>query len=94
MITRICDTVTLGVFPPDSPSFQAQKPQRHQAKRDVVMPTHPTPNLVLRQADFAFSFLQDLLDPVPLRPRSHRFGQGDGGRCICQNVIRFRVGAE
>src|SRR5437660_4914192 len=74
-ITRICDTVTAGVFPPHPPTLQDEEPQRQQRQRDVVVPAHPTADLVVGQAHLPIALLQHLLDLVPARPHPYDFGQ-------------------
>jgi hypothetical protein len=41
----------------------------------MVVPTHPTANLIVRQADFSFPFLKQLLDSVALAFDTDQFGQ-------------------
>src|SRR5512144_244046 len=74
---RIWDTVTAGVFPPDSSPLQAQEPQRHQGQRHVVVPADPTPHLVVVQPRLAVAGLEQLLDPMPLTLHPDQFGQRD-----------------
>ena len=40
-ISRTRDTVTAGVFPPESPPLPNQEPQRQQQQRPVVVPATP-----------------------------------------------------
>src|SRR5947209_6461426 len=63
---RVWDAVIAGVFPPDTPSFQAQEPQRHQAERHMVVPADPTADLVVIEPGLAVARLEHFLDPVPL----------------------------
>ena len=74
-IWRICATVIAGVFPPDSPSFQAQEPQRHQSQRHVVMPPDPTANFIMIQPGLAVTGLEELFNTVSLTLDSNQFGQ-------------------
>src|SRR3954447_3519199 len=74
-IARICATVTAGVFPPHPPTLQDEEPQGQQRQRDVVMPAHPTADLVMSQAHLPLALLQHLLDLVPARPCPHQFDQ-------------------
>src|SRR4051812_24832578 len=85
-IARIWDTVTAGVFPPEPLPLQYQEPQRQQRQRDVVMPPHPAPDLVMRQPHLALALLEHLLDPVPARPRPHLLGQRGLRRRVAQRV--------
>ena len=64
MISRTCDTVTAGVFPPETTPLPDQEPQRQKRQRHVVVPAHPAPDLVVRQPGFSLAGLQRLLDPV------------------------------
>src|SRR3984885_4503342 len=95
-ICRVCETVTAGVFPPDSPSFQAQKPQRHESQGHVVMPTDPTANFIMIQPSFAIASLEQLFDamPLPLGTNHVRqgclgagFGQSEGGTHLAEGSI-------
>jgi len=86
-ICRVCETVTAGVFPPDSPSFQAQKPQRHESQGHVVMPTDPTANFVMIQPSFAIASLEQLFDAMPLPLGTNHVRQGCLGAGIGQSVV-------
>src|SRR5215813_8514483 len=68
---RTCDAVTAGVFPPEAQPLQLQEPQRQQRQRHVVLPAHPTPDLVMGQPDLLLALFQPLLDavPRPVHPR-------------------------
>jgi hypothetical protein len=90
-ICRVWDAVIAGVFPPDSPSFQAQEPQRHQAERHVVMPAHPAPDLVMIEPDLTLAGSQHLLDPVSLPPGPDHPGQRDLGVGVAQGVVDPRL---
>src|SRR3954451_20419703 len=84
---RICETVMAGVFPPDSPSFQAQEPQRHQSQGHVVVPADPTADLVMIQPGFAVAGLEELFDAMPLPLGTHHFRQAHLGAGIGQGVV-------
>ena len=90
-ICLACDPVIAGVFPPDSPSFQAQEPQRHQAQRHVVMPAHPTPDLIMIQPDLPLAGAEHLLDPVPLPLGSDHLGQGGLGAGVAQEPFQNKL---
>src|SRR2546421_13014309 len=64
-IARTCAGVTAGVFPPQLQSLQLEEPQRHQRQGHMVMPTHPTADFVVIQADLLVALREQLLDPVP-----------------------------
>jgi hypothetical protein len=86
-ICRVCETVTAEVFPPDSPSFQAQKPQRHESQGHVVMPTDPAANFVMIQPSFAIASLEQLFDAMPLPLGTDHVRQGCLGAGIGQSVV-------
>jgi hypothetical protein len=86
-ICRIWETVMAGVFFPDSPSFQAQEPQRHESQGHVVMPTDPTANFVMIQSSFAIASLEQLFDAMPLPLGTDHFRQGYLGAGIGQSVV-------
>jgi hypothetical protein len=75
-ISRTCDTVTAGVFPPEAPPLQDQEPQRQKRQRHVVVPAHPTPNLVVRQPGFTLAGLKGLLDEPTILPSKVEMGIG------------------
>ncbi len=83
-IARICDTVTAGVFPPIRPRSRMRNHNARQRQRDVVMPAHPTANLVVAQPHLTLALLQHLLDLVSARPRPHHLGQRLVRRRIAQ----------
>lgn len=56
-----------------------------------MMPTHPTPDLVMRQPHFTFGFLKHPLDPVALRTHPDQLGQGDTRRGVAQRVGDLRL---
>src|SRR5260370_2183778 len=70
---RSCATVNAGVFFSQPPPLQRQEPQGQQRQRHVVVPAHPTPHLVVRQADLPLGLLEHLLRPVALamHPSQH-----------------------
>src|SRR5947209_2582885 len=76
---RIWETVIAGVFPPHSPSFQAQEPQRHQSQGHVMMPADPTADFVMIQSGFAVAGLEQFFDAMPLSLDTHQFRQGHLG---------------
>ena len=86
-ISRTCDTVTAGVFPPDPQPLQDQEPQRQQRQRHVVVPAHPAPHLVLPQPDFPLRRAEHLLDPVPREPDPDQLGQRHLRAGVAQRVI-------
>src|ERR1035438_8280350 len=73
--SRISGTVRAGIFPPEPILLQNQEPQRQQRKRHVVMPTHPTPHLVVTQAYLALARLENLFDSVPVTVGLDHSGQ-------------------
>ena len=89
-ISRTCGTVNAGFFFPQLPPLQGQEPQGQQRQRHVVMPTRPTPHLVMVQAHFPFAFLKHLLDPMPFRMRADHLGQRDFDARIRHRVVRPR----
>src|SRR5207249_4303168 len=90
-IVRTCGTVTAGVFPPQAAALQLREPQRQQRQRDVMMPAGPAPHFVVRQADRAFAFLEQLFDAVPGRMDARQNGPLGLPR-IAQGVPGPRLG--
>src|SRR5438270_11282174 len=90
-IARTWAGVTAGVFPPQAQPLHLQEPQRYQRQGDVVMPAHPTADLVVVQADLLVALAEQLLDPMP---RAMHPGQADARRRvgIAQGVPRPRRG--
>src|SRR6516162_1515774 len=88
---RICETVIAGVFPPHSPSFQAQEPQRHQSQGHVVMPADPTANFIMIQPGLAVTGLEELFNTVSLTLDSDQFGQGYFRASISNGVVGLRL---
>src|SRR5260370_17163850 len=69
---RSCATVNAGVFFSQPPPLQRQEPQGQQRQRHVVVPAHPTPHLVVRQADLPLGLPDPLLPPAaPGLPARH-----------------------
>src|SRR6266849_7411578 len=61
---RICATVSAGGFFPHSVLLPNDEPQGQQRQRHVMVPTHPTAPLVVCQADFSLTGLEQFLDAV------------------------------
>src|ERR1700677_3733382 len=81
-ICRVCETVTAGVFPPDSPSFQAQEPQRPESQGHGGMPTDPPANFGMIHPSFAIASLEQLFDAMSLPLGTDHFRQGYLGASI------------
>src|SRR4029077_14461259 len=88
---RICETVIAGVFPPHSPSFQAQKPQRHQSQGHGLMPAAPAADYVMIQPVFAVAGLEQFFDAMPLPLDTHQLRQGHLGAGVGQSVVDPRL---
>src|SRR5262245_12136875 len=74
-ISRTWDTVRAGVFSPQLPFLQLQKPQGQQRERHVVIPTHPAPHLIMTQPHFAFAGREQLLRAVLTTVDGHDLSQ-------------------
>ena len=87
----ICETVMAGVFPPHSPSFQAQEPQRQESQGHVVMPTDPTADLIMIEPGLAVTGLEHLFDAMPLTPGTDHLGHRDIGAGVAHGIVDPRL---
>ena len=87
-ISRTCDTVTAGVFPPTRIGCRIRN---HSANSDNVMwwcqPTQLRTSYC--QARLPLRSPEHLLDPVPCEPHPNELGQGDLGAGVAQRIMRF-----
>ena len=80
-------------FPPHPPAFQDEEPQRQERQRDVVMPAHPTADLVVGQAHLPLPLLQHFLDLVPARPRRTSSASGSSADALLKEYIQSGCGS-
>ena len=64
---RTWGTVTAGVFSPQPLPLDLEEPQGQQRQGHVMMPAHPTADLVVPQAHLPLGLLQQLLLDLRLR---------------------------
>src|SRR5947209_17048312 len=74
-IARTCAPVIGGVFFPQPPPLQLQKPQGQQRQRHVVVPARPAAHLVVVQPHLLAALPQQLLHPVPPAVGTHHLSQ-------------------
>jgi len=65
MHSRTCGNVIIGTFFLIQ-QFHRQEPQRQQTQRNVMMPTHPIPHLIIGQAALAFRMSKTFFDAIRL----------------------------